>query len=412
MNMKKFIIAEICVVIALAVGFWLGRVTSPDSSYKHYYENADKAWLDAEKIDNPPVTLDEPDKNRLREVRAAYRAVFDNYPDSLWADDAIYRLASRLPRTDEEAFALFRRLINDYPDSEWADDSMYAIAFASYKIGEDLKKTGTLESTDAYFDRALILFNQLIAMYPGSVLEEQAQFNTAMCHYRKGDLGIALAHLDTLRIELSDSPLFYQILYVTGEIYQQQQDYESARIEYKNVVDSGDPEVAPVASFQIGLTYLLEGKHEEALAAYQKVIELYPEVGEDAHFFIARPYEGLGRYDEAIEQLETAIALYPQNGLVIRSKLDIGRLAYANKDTERAIAAYDEVANTANYDYENRRHAQYQIGYIYEQVEDIDKAIAAYEKLLTEFERLHKNPAHPSNKITEGYIQELREKAL
>ena len=140
--MKKFIIAEICVIVALAGGFWLGRVTNKSESYAHYYDNADKAWTEAQTLDNPPITLDEPDKNRLRKVRAAYREVFEKYPDSLWADDAIYQLASRIPRTDEEAFALFRRLINNYPDSELADDSMYAIAFASYQIAEELKRTG------------------------------------------------------------------------------------------------------------------------------------------------------------------------------------------------------------------------------------------------------------------------------
>ena len=41
--MKKFIIAEICVVIALVVGFWLGRFTSGDKSYENYYDNADKS---------------------------------------------------------------------------------------------------------------------------------------------------------------------------------------------------------------------------------------------------------------------------------------------------------------------------------------------------------------------------------
>ena len=111
-------------LIALVGGFWLGRVTGNNTSYEHYYDNADKAWTAVKQIDEPPVELDSPDKNRLREVRAAYREVFENYPDSMWADDAIYQLASRLPRTDEEAFALFRRLINNYPDSEWADDSI------------------------------------------------------------------------------------------------------------------------------------------------------------------------------------------------------------------------------------------------------------------------------------------------
>ena len=168
-------------------GFGWGRVTGKNTSSEHYYDNADKAWTEAKQLNTPPMDLDSPDKERLRDIRAAYREVFENYPDSLWSDDAIYQLAI-ISRTDEEAFALFRRLINNYPDSEWADDSIYAIAFASYKIAEELKKTGTLESVDAYYDRALALFNQLIATYPGSELSEEAQFNTAMCYYGKGEL--------------------------------------------------------------------------------------------------------------------------------------------------------------------------------------------------------------------------------
>jgi len=412
--MKKFIIAEICVIIALVVGFWVGRITSPDTSYAHYYDNADKAWVRVQQLDNPPVTLDEPDKNRLRKVRAAYRAVFDNYPDTLWADDAIYQLAARITRTDEEAFALFRRLINNYPDSEWADDSMYAIAFASYQIAEQLKKTGTLESIDAYYDRALALFNQLIATYPGSELAEQAQFNTAMCYYGKGDLNIALAQFDNIRIELSDSPLLYQIFYVTGEIYLKKQDYENARVEFTNVVDSGDPDLAPLASFGIPQTYLAEGKYEEAVAGYQKVIDLYPDsqVGQDAHFYMGWAYEKLSRYDEAIAQLERAIDLYPRNENAANSQVYIGQIAYASNDMARAIAAYQKVADNSTYDYDNRRQAQYWVGKIYEQIGDMEQARVAYQKLLTNFREPHKEGAHPSNNIDESYIQNLRSKEL
>ena len=303
--MKKFIIAEICVLLALAGGFWLGRVTGNNTSYEDYYDNADKAWTAAKQLDTPPVDIDSPDKSRLRKVRAAYREVFENYPDSLWADDAIYQLATR-PRTDEEAFALFRRLINNYPDSEWADDSMYAIAFASYKIAEELKETGTLESLDAYYDRALALFNQLIVTYPGSELSDQAQFNTAMCYYGKGELNLALSTFDALREPFSDSPLLYQILYVTGEIYLKIQDYENARVEFTNVVDSGDPDLAPLASFGIPQAYLAEGKYQEALDGYQKVIDLYPDTkaGQDAYFYMGWAYERLEKYEEAIAQLE------------------------------------------------------------------------------------------------------------
>ena len=340
--MKKFIIVEICVIIAIALGFWIGRITSPFNDYVQYYENADKAWANAYEIDNPPISYDEPDKNRLRKARAAYRAVFENYPDSVWADDAIYQLASRLSRTDEEAFALYRRLIREYPDSEFADDSMYSIAITTYRIAEELKKTETFESLTAYYDRALALFNQLISTYPGSVLQEDAQFNAAMCYYGRGDVNIALNELESLKIELSNSPIIYQILYHIGRINFEQQDYKNARIEFSNVSVAGDPKYAPLASFGIAQVSFSEGrrkeaeaklkevegkpkeaeakyneaeaKYNEAITEYQNVIDLYPDtqVGQDAHFYIGWAYHMHKEHDEAINRLEVAIESLPE----------------------------------------------------------------------------------------------------
>ncbi len=412
--MKKFIIAEICVLLALAGGFWLGRVTGGSTSYEDYYDNADKTWAAAKALDEPPIELDSPDTDRLRKVRAAYRAVFDKYPDSLWADDAIYQLASRIPRTDEEAFALFRRLINNYPDSEWADDSMYAIAFASYKIAEELKQTGTLESVNSYYDRALALYNQLIALYPGSDLSDQAQFNTAMCYYGKDELNLALSTLDTLREPFRSSPLLYQILYVTGEIYLKKQEYENARVEFTNVVDSGDPDLAPLASFGIPQSYLAEGKYQEALEGYQKVIDLYSDTkaGQDAYFYMGWAYERLEKYDEAIAQLEMGIELYPRNENAANAQVYIAQIAHRNKDITTAVDAFQKVADNAIYDYDTRRAAQYSIGKIYEDNGDTDLAIVAYEKLLKNFPEPHKKASHLSNNITENHIQSLRSTGL
>ena len=436
--MKKFIIAEICVVIAIALGFWIGRITSPYNDYAHYYENADKAWANVFQMDNPPVSFDEPDKNRLRKVRAAYREVFDNYPDSRWADDAIYELASRLPRTDEEGFALFRRLIREYPDSEYADDSMYAVAFATYKIAQELQESGTLESPTAHYDRALALFNQLISTYPGSVLQEEAQLNAALCYFGRGDVSIALSELINLKMELREHPIRYRILYVLGEIYFGQQDYENAQIEYLNVVDSGDPVYAPQASFRLARVYFAEGveketeanfseikgqtdeaeamfkeaeaKYNQAIAGYQKVIDEYSDTasGQEAHFYIAWAYEKTKEYDQAISRLEYAIENYPDNENTTTAKYYIGQLAEENEDFSRAIEVYQNFADDPSHDYDSRLQAQYKIGKIYEEIGDIEQASVAYEKFLVDFPEPHKLPEHESRKITESYIQKLK----
>ena len=412
-RVKKFIIIEICVIVALVIGFWIGRLTSPFNDYTHYYKNADNAWIKVQELNNPPVTIDDPDKKRLNEVRAAYRAVFDNYPDAHWADDALYQLAL-LPRTDEEAFALYRRLIRDYPDSEFADDSIYAIAFASYKIGDELREKGTLESVNAYYDRAISLFTQLITIYPGSVLEAEAQFNIAMCYRGKGDLNAALTQLDNIRIEYRENQILHKIIFYTGDIYYDKQEYENARIEFKNVVDFGDPNYAPFASYKIAETYFAEREYEDAIQACQKVIELYPDTpfAEDANFYIAQPFEKLERYDEAITHLEDAIAQFPDNGSIVAAKYYLAQIYQLNQDFDRAIEAFQVFADDPTHVYDHRLSAQYEVAEIYRESEDMEQAIEAYEKLLKDFPDPHQRADHPSRQITENYVQTLKTEYL
>ncbi len=412
--MKKFIIVEIIVVAALVIGFFIGRASNSGDSLIAYYTNADAAWEKAQQADTPPVTLEDTDQKRVSEVRALYRYVFEKYPDSLWADDAIYQLASRLGRTDEEAFALFRRLINTYPDSEWTDDSLYTIAIAYYRRAEDIKKSDNVESADAYYDRASAMFDQLIQDYPGSVLADESRFNRAMCVYGKENWTAALEALNALREDFIGRELIHSIVYYTGMIFTERQAYDDARVEFQNVVDSGHEQLAPLAQFGIGQTYFAEAKYDEAIEGYQKVIDKYPDtkMAQDAHFNIGWAYERLQKYDEAIIQVEGAIEKYPHNENTSNMQFYVGQIYYAKKDTDGAINAYRKVADNPTYDYDTRRQAQYWIGNIYEKADRIDEAIGEYQKLLKSFPEPHRTLRHPSNNINENYIQELRTEGL
>jgi len=412
--MKRFIVTEILVIVALVVGFWIGKSTNSDNNYARYYENAEKAWHKAQTADNPPVTLDDEDRNRVRKVRALYRQVFEKYPDTRWADDAIYHLASRVARTDEEVFALFRRLINNYPDSEWADNALYTIAIVNYKIGDSVKETDVLESADAYYDRALVLFNQLIEDYPGSTFVGQARFSRAMCYYGKGLLNRTLQAFDELEEDFRDNELIHSLVYYTGMIYTEKRDYRDARIEFQKVVEAGHPELAPLAQFGIAQTYFAEGKYNKAIEGYEHVVETEPaaKVAQDSHFYIGWAYEKMEKYDEAITQLEEAIDTYPHNENTSNSQFFVAQIYYANNDTDGAIEAYRKVVDNSTFDYDTRRQAQYWIGNIYENQGQIGHSIEAYQHLINEFSEPHQNPIHPSNNINENYIQKLQDNGL
>ncbi|MCZ6680114.1 MAG: tetratricopeptide repeat protein [Candidatus Poribacteria bacterium] len=412
--MKRFFIVEIFVIGAFVVGFFVGKSLNSDKSYDNYYNEAEALWREIQKADIPPVTLDDPDAKRVTKLRALYRKVFDKYPDSRWADDAIYQLASRIARTDEEAFALYRRLINNYPDSEWTDDSLYTIAIAYYRIAENIKQKQSFESADLYYDRAFALFEQLNRDYPGSSLGDESRFNQAMCYYGKGNWRRALDAFDALREEFRDSELIHSMVYYTGMIFTEQQEYKDARIEFQNVVDSGYPELAPLAQFGIGQTHFAETVYEQAIENYQKVIDKYPgtKAAEDSHFYMGWAYEKLKKYDESIMHLEEAIEKFPRNENTPNSQFYVAQIYYTKNDTDGAIDAYRKVADNETFDYDTRRAAQYWLGSILEKTGDSEGAIREYQKLLTSFPEPHRTHQHPSNNINENYIRKLRESGL
>ena len=413
--MKKFVVFEVVVIITFAIGVFVGYLWfNPDNSHQNYYERAEKAWLEARNADTPPVTLDDPDVDRIRKVRAAYRTVFDEYPDSRWADDAIYHLASGIARTDEEAFNLFRRLINNYEDSPWADDSLYTIAIASYRTAEDIRKTEDLDAADLHYDRAFALFTQLIRDYPGSTLADVSRLNREMCHYGKGDLNTALEGLNRLKDDFRGNKLIHSIVYSTGQIYTEKQEYDEARREFQNVVLSGHPDLAPLAKFGIAQTQFAERKFEDAINIYQEVIDSYPktESAEDAHFYIGWAFDKLEKYDEAIIQLEAAIEKFPHNEATQNNQFYVAQIYHKKQDTDGAIQAYRKVADNSTFDYDTRRSAQYWIGRIYEETEDVNQAVAEYKKLLKNFIEPHRVARHPSNNISENYIKDLQSREL
>jgi len=412
---KKFIVIEVAVIIALVISFLVGKSLNGDD-FINYYRNADRAWQEAEKADIPPVTFDDPDRKRLQQVRALYREVFDKYPNSDWADDALYQYASRISRSQEEQFTLFRRIVSSYPDSQWSDDSLYGIAVAYYRLGAEASENNPeLQDTgDTYYDRAFALFDQVVRDYPGSVLVDQSLFNRAMCYYGKKMLGPALEQFSVLTNDLADTLMIHEVIYYIGMIYVEQRKYEKARIEFRNVIDSGHKELSPLAQFGIAQTYFAEANYEKAIDGYKKVIDNYrtTESAEDAQFYIGWSYQRLAKYDEAILQLEEAIELFPYNENAPNSQFFIGQIYYAKKDYQGATEAYRKVADNTTFDYNTRRSAQYWIARLLEENDDIDGAVGAYQQLLRNFPELHQTPSHPSNNVNENYIQKLRSEQL
>ena len=156
---KLHIIIDVLIAIVVIV-IIISLVSGRDSLY---YQDAQKVYSKAEKA---AASLDLSKPENIYKLSNLYREVFDKYPDSRWADDAVYRLASRIDPTEEEAIILYRRLIRDYPDSEYIDKALYTIAMGYYDRGQ--------------YDKAIIEFGEVISKYQASELAEKSYFNAAL----------------------------------------------------------------------------------------------------------------------------------------------------------------------------------------------------------------------------------------
>lgn len=406
--MKKeyaWYLVEAVAAVALIIGIWLGLSFANKTDYEKYYENAYKAYKKAKEADTPPVSAE--DLKRMTKVLALYRKVYEKYPDSRWADDAIYDVASRISADQEEAFALFRRLINNYPDSDYADDALYTIGMGHYNRRE--------------YILAMRAFSGLLEEYPLSSLVDKARFNSAMCYYGKTaiaenptdqDWDKVLSEFEKFEAEYPGSELVAGAKFYTGMVHLQRKDFPKARQEFQNVIDGFESEYQDKAQYRMASSYLAEGKYDEAIQAYKKVKELHPNsdlVG-DAEFHVGFAQGRKGSLDEAVRSLQQALSDNPDNPLAATAQTYIGELYLGTQKYDQAIEAYRKVANNDAYDYDSRKNAQYRVAKIYETKNEMKKAMEEYQKLIKNFPEPHLTPGHPSDEVDEAYINKLKDK--
>jgi tetratricopeptide (TPR) repeat protein len=137
-------------------------------------------------------------------------------------------------------------------------------------------------------------------------------------------------------------PSIPEIHYNLAYVYVQKKDWTSAEASYKKALElkpdysdaltslarmyqeSGQPQKAmelmsqgsagsdPKAQFNLGVMLMNQNKDEEALAAFQKAVELDP-ASTEAYFYIGTRSLQLGKLPESVAALEKYISMNPSN---------------------------------------------------------------------------------------------------
>ena len=195
---------------------------------------------------------------------------------------------------------------------------------------------GALEFAGGRTSRAIEAFRQADALSP---LDDRDRFTLAMALIDIGDPGASRTHLARLN-ELHPKQGLY--LYWLGRLDYDQRLYDAAVDKFKRVI-ALDPNSAR-AYDNLGLTYDMLGRTEDARAAFTKATELNrklpkpsPWPPDNLGYFLSRQQE----FDPAEENLREALKYDPKFAL---AHYHLARVLESKKRNDEAIEEYKSAA--------------------------------------------------------------------
>lgn len=221
----------------------------------------------------------------------------------------------------------------------------YAAALASYRealaiyekrddgpsIGRALVSVGNVQYLQAEYDAATTSYRRALGLLTAGLDREGASFaqsGLARVFSAQGDLAAALDMygqvLKDARLILVENPRargrVAAPLEAIGEIYFRLGNVEQARTNFAEArkMSEGDPGSMGRISASLGLTELVAGRFEAALAAYVESRTRFEQAKQPDD--VARSWVGIGfchaareKYDEAMTAYRTAIAMFDTN---------------------------------------------------------------------------------------------------
>jgi TolA-binding protein len=407
-----------------------------------------------ESYDPPPIALFPYDTDTQLRIGDAYYAT-KQYRDAITyynkaigaepgGDYAMFQVANSYYRADRsyEAVRTFRKLLRIYPFSRLREQAQYNIGYIYFLTGN--------------YTQAINEFKTLINKYPGTTWAARSQYNIGDAHYNAGDYDQAVAAYKKVLANYPRSD--YIIEAVNGIQYSQlaagQSDSSSVILEEfladhprastadrlrfrkaENLLQSGDypsavkefrqyirvtnsERLLPDAYFNLADAYTQLNKEQEAIEAYETILEQFPNSeraapalaflgnkalddgrNNQAKAYFKKLYEtydrlklegllGMGEASLAMGQLEEARQYFNQvnqlKGSNDAANVGLGKVALQQGRLEQAADYFRMVAeaNTTNVGAE----AQYRLGQVFQQQKQFNKALEAYSNVKVLYE--------------------------
>lgn len=311
----------------------------------------------------------------LEEAKSTLAEFLKVYSDGSYVDQALFYLGDieHLLGNSQRSVAYFQKFLElpALAESSLRPDAMYALAVGY----EDLGKPA----------QANRFFGEFLEKYPTNRLAGEVRLRLADAKLNNGKPEEAAMLLRAIVDSESDTLNDYAMLRL-GYALSQQGDAEAAKQQYvKLLADFPDSTHASTAALSLGQLFYREGKYDEAVSQFEKLVDREDSQAADAAHWIATIYLRQGKGEPALELLEkvrpwasglsNALTLeldYADALYSLPSRLADAQSAYAKIASEHAA---DPLAPRAAY---NAAFASLQLG-------KLDEARKWAENFLTRY---------------------------
>lgn len=188
-----------------------------------------------------------------------------------------------------------------------------------------------------------------------------------------------------------DDPLAPEALLAIGTAYMSLEEIKNANDIAKHIIDTySNSEQAKHSYFLLGGNYLVLKDTDTAIHWLEQRVEKYPTPSNataKAYFYLGEAYHRKGSYEEALDRFEYLKDNYPESPYV-KTKSVNERIADCLQRLDRVVESighYKIAYSIGSPEIFRKDMMAFQIGWLYEYLEDYANAIDWYQEVLDEY---------------------------
>ncbi len=287
-------------------------------------------------------------QGRMTDKVNALQKLLDNYPKSVYYDDALFEAgqASLIAGNNEQAIGYFRKVISNYPNSMFSRKAELGEALVYYNTQQD--------------DRALKAYKKVVEKYPNTDESRQAlvQIKNISVSMNKVDDYVAYSkNIPEANISgAAEDSLTYdaaELQYTQGSCEKAIQDFDRYLQRFPNAI------------FKLSATYIKsdclfrDKKYSEALPGFEYVIsQPTNNFTEKSYLYAGIINFSLKQYDKSLEDYEKLESIAKSKDNILASLTGQLRSSYRLNNCDKTLEVSQKIINSpvADKDLVNEAH--------------------------------------------------------